>query len=350
MVTASGSSVIASRAGPSVVLERSRLYKISSPSSPRLLEAAHQVIRTKRLSPKTEKAYVGWIRRYVDFHGNRHPKEMGADEIRVFVSWLATDRNVSASTQNQALSALLFLYRDVLRETVGWIEDIQLAKSTRRLPVVLTRGEVEAVLGHMYGIKQLMASLLYGAGLRVSECCGLRIKDVDCSRREIIVRDGKGRKDRVTVLPNATLDPLRLHLKRVKRVHLADLWDGTGRVDLPSAFERKSPKAASEFAWQWVFPSRRHYPDRRTGEPKRHHKHPATLQRAVRRAVNRAGIAKRATCHTLRHSFATHLLESGTDIRTIQELLGHRDLSTTMIYTHVLNRGGLGVRSPLDAP
>jgi integron integrase len=255
---------------------------------------------------------------------------------------------VSASTQNQALSALLFLYRDVLGERVGWIEDIELAKRPARLPVVLTREEAKRVLACLEGTSWLMASLLYGSGLRVSECCGLRVKDVDFARREIVVRDGKGKKDRGTVLPGSVTGALREHLTRVRNLHKRDLRGGMGRVELPGAYRRKSPRAASEWAWQWVFPSRKLYVDRRTGELRRHHRHPSALQCAVRRAVQEAGITKRATCHSLRHSFATHLLESGMDIRTIQELLGHRNLSTTMIYTHVINRGGLGVKSPLD--
>jgi integron integrase len=337
------------RAGPVVVRERYRVYKIvPSRPSPRLLDAVSRAIRARHYSPKTERSYIGWVRRFVLFHGKRHPREMGADEIRTFVSWLATDRNVSASTQNQALSALLFLYKDVLGERVGWIEDIRLAKRPVRLPVVLTREEVQALLACLKGTSWLMASLLYGAGLRVSECCGFRVKDVDFKRREIVVRDGKGSKDRVTMLPGSVLEALRVHLERVQRTHRRDLQAGMGRVELPGAYQRKSHRAASEWTWQWVFPSRTHYADRRTGELRRHHRHPSALQRAVKRAVREAGITKRATCHTLRHSFATHLLESGTDIRTIQELLGHRNLSATMIYTHVLNRGGLGVRSPLD--
>lgn len=337
------------RAGPSIVRERHRLYKIvPSTSSPRLLDAVRQAIRARHYSPQTEKAYVSWIRRFVRFHGKRHPREMGAHEIRAFVSWLASDRHVSASTQNQALSVLLFLYRNVLGERVGWIEDIQLATRPKQLPVVLTRDEVQRVLEQLKGTTRLMASLLYGSGLRVSECCTLRVKDVDFARREITVRGGKGRKDRVTVLADSVVEPLGRHLKRVQALHRLDLKEGMGRVALPRAYERKAKHAAREWAWQWVFPATRSYPDPQTGELRRHHRHHSSLQRAIRRAVKRSGIAKRASCHTLRHSFATHLLESGTDIRTIQELLGHSDLSTTMVYTHVLNRGGLGVRSPLD--
>ncbi len=336
-------------ADTTIVRERPRLYKIvPSRPSPRLLEAVREAIRARHYSPRTEKTYIGWVRRFVVFHGKRHPRKMGADEIRTFVSWLATERNVSASTQNQALSALLFLYRDVLGERVGWIEGIQLAKRPARLPVVLTREEAHALLACLDGTSWLMASLLYGSGLRVSECCGLRVKDVDFKRREIVIRDGKGGKDRGTVLPDSLAEELRGHLECVRRLHRRDLRAGMGRVELPGAYERKSHRAASEWAWQWIFPSRRHHADRRTGELRRHHRHPTALQRAVRQAVQQAGIAKRASCHTLRHSFATHLLESGMDIRTIQELLGHRNVSTTMIYTHVLNRGGLGVRSPLD--
>jgi len=277
-----------------------------------------------------------------------HPSDLGAEDVRRFLSWLAVERRVSASTQNQALSALLFLYRDVLGVGMEWIDGIAPAKRLRRLPVVLTRKEVQIVLGHLTGTSWIMASLLYGAGLRLMECCRLRVKDIDFVRKEITVRDGKGRKDRVTMLPVSLIEPLQAHRARVAELRRRDNQRGFGCVELPGAYARKNPGAAREWAWQWVFPAARLSADRRTGEIRRHHRHESALSRDVKKAVRTAGIAKHATCHSLRHSFATHLLESGTDIRTIQELLGHRDLSTTMIYTHVLNRGGLGVTSPLD--
>ena len=305
-------------------------------------------MRARRCSPRTERAYVSWIRRYVRFHGMRHPRELGAREASAYLSWLATQRRVSASTQNQALCAILFLYRYVLDTPIDWIDDIKPARRSARLPTVLSRGEVDAVLRGTRGAAWLMASLMYGAGLRVSECCALRVKDVDFSRREIVVRDGKGRKDRVTVLPGALVEPLQGHLAHVRDLFRRDVGNGAGRVALPDALERKYPNAGREWAWQWVFPAARLYTDRRTGELRRWHRHPSWIQRALKAAVRRSGVAKKVSCHTLRHSFATHLLEAGTDIRTIQELLGHRDVSTTMIYTHVLNRGALGVTSPLD--
>lgn len=304
--------------------------------------------RTRHYSPKTEKSYVAWIRRFVVFHGKRHPTEMGADEVRAFLSWLATEKCISASTQNQALSALLFLYRDVLGGEIGWIDNIVPAKRATRLPVVLTIAEVRTLLGQLKGTSWLMASLMYGSGLRLMECCRLRVKDLDFERNELVVRDGKGQKDRVTMLPAALSQTLRTHVATVQQQHQRDLQDGLGAVALPGALDRKYPAAAKEWGWQWVFPASRFYADRETGELKRHHRHESVLQRDVKTAARAAGIAKPASCHTLRHSFATHLLESGTDIRTIQELLGHRDVTTTMIYTHVLNKGGLGVRSPLD--
>jgi integron integrase len=307
-----------------------------------------EAVRARHYSPKTEKSYVGWIRRFVLFHRKRHPSEMGAPEVSAFLSWLAAEKRVSASTQNQALSALLFLYREVLGGEIGWIDGIVAAKKPSRLPTVLTPTEVRAVLEHLVGVSRLMACLMYGGGLRLMECCRLRVKDVDFERGEIVVRDGKGNKDRVTVLPVSLTEPLRMHIERVRGLHVRDLAAGTGTVELPAALERKYPGAARAWGWQWVFPASRCYTDRATGEVRRHHRHESVLQRDVRRAVTRSGIAKHASCHTLRHSFATHLLESGADIRTIQELLGHRDVTTTMIYTHVLSKGGLGVKSPLD--
>ncbi|CAN5807973.1 integron integrase [soil metagenome] len=305
-------------------------------------------IRVHGYSRRTEKAYVGWIRRFVRFHDVRHPRELGEAEVSAFLTYLAVERNVSASTQNQALSAILFLYRKVLKIELGWLDDLVQARRPSRLPVVLTRSEVTAVLDRLDGTPWLMASLLYGAGLRVLECARLRVKDVDLDRREIVVRDGKGRKDRVTLLPESLRAPLGEDIERVRRQHQRDLALGLGSIELPTAIERKYPRAPWQWGWQWVFPATRFYRDPATGRQRRHHLHESVLQRAMKSAVQSAGFAKPATCHTLRHSFATHLLEDGYDIRTIQELLGHRDVSTTMIYTHVLNRGGRGVRSPLD--
>lgn len=339
--------VTADTRGASILFERPRVIPIA-PSAPRLLDHVRRELCARHYSPKTEKSCVAWIRRYAIFHDKRHPSEMGAEEVRAFLSWLATEKRISASTQNQALSALLFLYRDVLGGEIGWIDNIVPAKRATRFPVVLTTAEVRALLGKLTGTSWLMASLMYGEGLRLMECCRLRVKDLDFERNELVVRDGKGQKDRVTMLPGALNETLRAHVATVKQHHQRDLQDGLGAVALPGALERKCPAAAREWGWQWVFPASRFYTDRETGELKRHHRHESVLQRDVKSAARSAGIAKPASCHTLRHSFATHLLESGTDIRSIQELLGHRDVTTTMIYTHVLNKGGLGVKSPLD--
>jgi len=291
---------------------------------------------------------VAWIRRYIVFHGKRHPAEMGAVEVTQFLSSLAQQDHVAASTQNQALSALLFLYRQVLQVEMPWLDNVVRAKRSERLPVVLTREEVRAVIRELQGPPRLMAILLYGAGLRLLECARLRVKDVDFATNQIIVRAGKGDRDRVTMLPAVVKPDLVRHVEVVRRQHEADLRHGAGWVELPWALARKYPNAGREWAWQWVFPATRIYVDQETGQRRRHHLHESVLQRAVKEAVRRAGIAKRATCHTFRHSFATHLLEDNHDIRTVQELLGHRDVSTTMIYTHVLNRGPGGVRSPAD--
>lgn len=314
----------------------------------RLLVELRRAIRARHYSPRTEEAYVAWVRRFVRFHGTRHPLDLGEPEITQFLTSLATDHHVSASTQQQALSALLFLYREVLRCDVGRLDGVVRPRIPRRLPVVLTREEVKAVLGQLGGVYRLVATLLYGSGLRLLECLTLRIKDIDYSRGEIRVRRGKGARDRVTMLPVSARAVLAAHLERVREQHRRDLAVGAGAVALPGALERKYPNASREWGWQWVFPATRHYRDRRTGQRRRHHLHESPVQRAVKGAVRRAGIAKPATCHTFRHSFATHLLEDGYDIRTVQELLGHRDVRTTMIYTHVLNRGGFGVRSPAD--
>jgi integron integrase len=306
-----------------------------------------EATRLRHYSERTEQAYVAWIRRFIVFHGKRHPRDLGETEVTSFLSSLAAAGS-SASTQNQALSAILFLYGVVLGQRLGWMNDIVRARRPVRLPVVLSRDEVASLLSRLRGDVWLMAALLYGAGLRLLECAELRVKDLDFDRGELVVRDGKGGKDRVTMLPAALRGPLREHLGRVKAQHEADVAAGRGSVALPGALRVKYPGASVEWAWQWVFPATRFYIDRVTGERRRHHLHESVLQRAVKDAARAAGIWRPATCHSLRHSFATHLLEAGYDIRTIQELLGHRDVSTTMIYTHVLNRGGRGVRSPLD--
>jgi integron integrase len=293
-------------------------------------------------------AYVAWIRRFILFHGRRHPEALGAPEVTGYLSHLASSRQVSASTQNQAFSALVFFYREVLGRELAGLEQVPRARLPERLPVVLAREEVAAVLRTMRGTPRLMCALMYGSGLRLLECCRLRVKDVDFARQELVVHDGKGRKDRVTVLPARLVPPLRAHLDRVQRQHLADLDGEAGHVALPGALARKYPNAHREWTWQWVFPATRVHTDAATGERRRHHLHETLLQREFAAAVRAAKLTKPATCHTLRHSFATHLLETGYDIRTIQELLGHSDVSTTMVYTHVLNRGGRGVRSPLD--
>jgi len=319
-----------------------------SGSPPRLLDQVRGRIRLKHYSLRTEQAYLDWIRRFIRFHGRRHPREMGAAEVGAFLTHLAVEGKVAASTQNQAKSALLFLYRQVLDCELPWLDNVERAKAPKRLPVVLTQTEVQALLTRLRGTHWLLASLLYGAGLRLMEGLRLRVKDVDFKRKEILVRDGKGFKDRVTMLPMALVEPLRAHLERVRELHRRDLAAGLGAVYLPYALERKYPNAACEWIWQYVFPSIKLAVDPRSGETRRHHVQDQALQRAVKQAVRDADLSKPATPHTLRHSFATHLLEGGYDIRTVQELLGHSDVSTTMIYTHVLNKGGRGVVSPLD--
>jgi integron integrase len=305
-------------------------------------------IRRRHYSYRTEQAYLHWIKRFVWFHDKRHPRELGAAEVTRFLTHLAREREVSASTQNQALSALLFLYGPVLGIELPWMKDIERAKRPLRVPVVLTRDEVRALLAQLDGSKWLMAALLYGAGLRLRECLKLRIKDVDAGYGQITVRDGKGGKDRVTMLPAGLVEPLRSHLARVKDLHERDLAQGYGEAWLPDALARKYPRAGYQWGWQFLFPSRKLATDPRSGAIRRHHVFDDVLPRAIGEAARRAGIAKPVGCHTLRHSFATHLLESGYDLRTVQELLGHSDVSTTMIYTHVLNRGGRAVESPLD--
>ena len=313
-----------------------------------LLDQVRDQIRTRHYSIRTEEAYLRWIREYILFFDKRHPAELGANEISTFLSHLAVQRNVAASTQNQALSALLFLYREVLDLPIDWVDDVERAKKAKRLPVVFTRDEVKAVLSHLRGEMWLMASLLYGAGLRLMECVRLRVKDLDFARSQIIVREGKGDKDRVTVLPPPLVEPLQRQLERAKALHEMDIREGFGHVYLPYALARKYPQAEREWGWQYVFPAAKRSLDPRTGREQRHHLAETALQKAVKAAVRAAGIHKPGSCHSLRHSFATHLLEAGYDIRTIQELLGHADVSTTMIYTHVLNRGGKGVKSPLE--
>ena len=312
-----------------------------------LLDRLSAAIRTKHYSRRTERAYRGWVRRYILFHRKRHPAEMGAEHVGRFLSHLALVGRVSPATQNQALNAIVFLYREVLHIELPRIDSAR-SKVPKRLPVVLSRDEIEAVLGQLDGVSRLQAALLYGTGLRLLELLHLRVKDLDFDRRQIIVRAGKGQKDRVTIFPQSLVPPLRDHLRSVWRQHQKDLADGAGWVELPLAYGRKNPNAGRSWKWQWVFPATRHYFEHATGQRRRHHLHETVLQRNITRAIRLAGISKPASCHTLRHSFATHLLENGYDIRTVQELLGHSDVSTTMIYTHVLNRGPAAVRSPAD--
>jgi len=315
---------------------------------PKLLDQVRAVARLKHYSIRTEQSYVQWIKRFILFHGKRHPKEMAESEIRQFLSDLAVRLHVSASTQTVALSALLFLYRDVLKQPLPFIDDIERAKPSHHLPVVFTRAEVQTVLAHLSGTHLLLASLLYGAGLRLMEAIRLRVKDIDFNLNQIVVRDGKGGVDRITMLPSTIKAALVDHLRRVKLLHQKDLEEGFGRVYLPFALERKYVNCNAEWGWQYVFPSVTRSQDPRSGVERRHHVTPKGLQRAVKAAIRLAKISKNGSCHTFRHSFATHLLEDGYDIRTVQELMGHKDVRTTMIYTHVLNRGGRGVRSPLD--
>lgn len=299
--------------------------------APRLLDRVRGILRGRHYSPRTEESYVAWIRRFILFHGKRHPDDLGELEITAFLSALATERHVSAATQNQALAALLFLYQRVLNRDIAWLTGVVHAKRPERLPVVLSRGEIAAVLSRMKGIEQLCASLIYGAGLRLLEALQLRVKEIDFAGQQLIVRDGKGRKDRFTLLPSSLQPALRTHLEKVRDQHQADLSAGAGFVQLPDALRIKYPAAPQEWSWQWAFPATRHYVDSNTAERRRHHLHETVIQRAVRRAALEAGIPKPVSPHALRHSFATHLLESGSDIRTIQQLLGHKDVSTTMI-------------------
>lgn len=314
----------------------------------RLLEQVREAIRTRHYSLRTEEAYIRWTREYILFYGKRHPAELGAREVSAFISHLAVGRKVAASTQTQALSALLFLYREVLALPIGWVDDVERAKKPKRLPVVFTREEARAVLSRLRDEPWLMASLLYGSGLRLMECVRLRVKDLDLSRSRITVRDGKGGKDRVTVLPASLVEPLKRQLERAAALHELDLREGFGQVYLPYALARKYPAADREWCWQYVFPARHRSRDPRSGREQRHHIAETALQKAVKRAVGAAGVARPGSCHTFRHSFATYMIEAGYDIRTVQELLGHASVETTQIYTHVLNKGGRGVKSPLD--
>jgi integron integrase len=324
----------------------------SKPNPPRLVDRVREVMRLKHYSLRTERTYWDWIQRFIRYHGMRHPSEMAEAEVGAFLTHLARDGKVAASTQNQALSALLFLYKKVLRQEFGWLEGVERATQPARVPVVLTRDEVHKVFAHLRGTPRLMAGLLYGSGLRLMECVRLRVKDVDFGYARITVRDGKGGKDRVTMLPVNVAAPLQRHLQKVKVQHEEDMEEGFGEVFLPFALARKFPSAGREWVWQYVFPSSRlsadPQSDRTNPRKRRHHIDESALQQAVKKAVRESGINKPASCHTLRHSFATHLLENGYDIRTVQELLGHKHVETTMIYTHVLNKPGIGVRSPLD--
>src|ERR1051326_3928716 len=317
-------------------------------SEPKLLDKVIEVARLRHLSLRTEQAYRTWIKRYIVFHGKRHPKNLGTDELRAFLTHLAVNENVAATTQNQAFHALLFLYRQVLKIDLPEITGVERARVSRNLPVVFTKEEASAVITHLQGADKLIVSLLYGSGLRIMEAVRLRIKDLDFSRFEITVRDGKGEKDRLTMLPRSLRAALQVQIENVRHLHEHDRKRGGGEVYLPYALDRKYPNAAKEFIWQYLFPADRLSEDPRSGRTRRHHVNEQNVQRAVKSALRKADVRKNGTCHSFRHSFATHLLENGYDIRTVQELLGHKDVRTTMIYTHVLNRGGRAVRSPLD--
>ena len=321
------------------------------PSPPTLLQVLRDRLTAKHYSPRTLEVYEQWVRRFIRYHRRRHPREMDVAELRDFLTYLARDRKVSASTQNQALAAIRFLYEVVLERPMAAPTDHLIAKRPLRLPNVLSTDDVRRVIERMPGVSQLMARVLYGSGLRVMECCTLRVKDLDLDRGELTVRDGKGGRDRRTMIPESLLAEIRSHLRSRKVQHDRDVKRGAGYVALPDALRAKfGPESGRRWEWQWLFAATREYRDPGTGERRRHHLHETVLQSAVVAASGAAGLSQRVTCHTFRHSFATHLLEAGYDIRTVQELLGHRDVSTTMIYTHVLNRGGLGVRSPLDGP
>ncbi len=325
-----------------------RFERNAMKNKPKILDQVRSKIRLKHYSRRTEKTYISWIKRFIYFHNKKHPNIMGKPEIENYLTHLATKEDVAASTQNQALSAILFLYNDVLdipmREKFRYTR----AKQSQHIPVVFTKDEVKRILANLEGRDWLMGNLLYGAGLRLTECIRLRIKDIDFTARQIIVRDGKGFKDRVTMLPEKVNSEMQRQFTRVKTLHEMDLKNGFGSVYLPHALSRKYPNAQHQYIWQWVFPSHKISTDPDTGIQRRHHVSEQVLQRAIRKAIQQSGITKMGSCHTLRHSFATHLLENGYDIRTVQELLGHKDVRTTMIYTHVMNKGGMGVRSPLD--
>ncbi len=314
----------------------------------KLLDRVRNEIRVRHYSLRTEKSYINWIKRFILFHNKRHPAEMGADEIRMFVNHLATTENVSSSTQNQALQAILFLYKDILKIEVGWINEIERVARIKHIPVVFSKTEAKNVIVNIAGTAKLVAALLYGGGLRLNECLRLRIKDIDFDYKQIIVRDGKGEKDRRTTLPESLISDLRDQIKAVKKIHTEDLKNNKGETVLPYALQKKYPNAAIEFGWQFLFPSNSFVKDEKTKMSYRYHIHGTTIQKAIKEALKKSDITKPGSPHTFRHSFATHLLEAGYDIRTVQELLGHKDVRTTMIYTHVLNKGGMGVKSPLD--
>ncbi len=317
-------------------------------SKPKLLEQVGIEIQARHYSPRTEKTYIHWVKEYIFFHNKIHPNKLSEKDVNRFLSYLATDKHVSASTQNQALSAILFLYKHVLHRELGDFGNVIRAKRSKKIPVVFTNIEVRAIINHLENEKRLMVHLLYGSGLRLMECLRLRVKDVDFEKKQIIVRDGKGEKDRVTLLSEIIMPHLKRHLRNVKKLYQSDFEKGIGTTNIPYALERKYPNIAKEWHWAYVFPSTKHAADKQTGELKRHHLNESVLQRAVKKAIKLAKIEKHGGCHTFRHSFATHLLENGYDIRTIQELMGHKSLQTTMVYTHVMNNGPMGVKSPGD--
>lgn len=321
---------------------------IETEHKPKLLDTVRREIQTRHYSPKTEKTYVSWVKQYILFHNKTHPKELSEKDVNQFLSHLATKKHVSASTQNQALSAILFLYKYVLHKTLGDFGNVIRAKRTKKVPVVFSKEEIRNIFSHLEKNKKLMANMIYGSGLRLTECLSMRIKDIDFDQMQIVVRDGKGEKDRVTLLPEKLIPELKSRLRKVKKLHDKDLEDGNGTTTLPYALSRKYANGAKEFKWQYVFPSTKLILDKKNGLWKRHHINESVLQRAIKKAMKLAEIHKHGGCHTLRHSFATHLLEAGYDIRTIQDLLGHKSLQTTMIYTHVMNKGPLGVKSPGD--
>jgi len=324
-------------------------HPTSSQKKKKLLDQVRDAIRTKHYSYRTEQAYVEWIKRFILFHDKRHPKDMGAQEIQAYITYLAVERKIASSTQNQALSAISFLYKHVLQKDIALATDLVRPSRPERLPTVLSHQEAISVLNKMDGVTQLMAKLLYGSGLRVTECLRLRVKDLDFGNHQLVIRDGKGEKDRVSILPESLYSDLQTHLQMVKAIHQRDLKEGFGETFLPYALERKYPNALKEFAWQYIFPASIRSVDPVSKRTKRHHLDATVLQKAIRYAAQLVNINKPVTPHTFRHSFATHLLQNGYDIRTVQELLGHKDVKTTMIYTHVLQRGGLAVKSPLDA-